>query len=313
MAKAIATVKTLTVGRFGLGLHGEAPGSVRQQVHDGDTIIVRALGNFSIRFLGIDTPEISFTLPGRKSFTGTAHDDWEAFLSDPFAPAWQLPSQPDALSEHLRRRTGPGCAANHHRHARAAERALEHEIVEDMRRLERTQKSLEFFLAFAGEVMDGYGRLLGYVNGSTQENPRPPDYNLRLLTAGLAMPYFIWPNINPFRRQPSRLEAVPDPGQAGAIARGERTLREARESVAAARADGLGIFAADDPLQLEPFELRFLAGRRLPNRWLIDLSSDSDTLLAPERYAEVPNAEDRLWIPAEFVPLFVEKGWRRQR
>lgn|GEM_PF-4417157 len=48
MAKAIETLKTLKVGHFGLGQHGDAPGSVRQQVHDGDTINVRALGNFGV-------------------------------------------------------------------------------------------------------------------------------------------------------------------------------------------------------------------------------------------------------------------------
>ena len=66
MAMAIdQTQGGLTYGTFGTGLHGTAPGNVAQQVHDGDTVNVRAIGNFAIRFLGIDTPEVSFTLPGR--------------------------------------------------------------------------------------------------------------------------------------------------------------------------------------------------------------------------------------------------------
>ena len=61
MTKAIEQLPSgLIIGHAALGLHGGKPGSVRQQVHDGDTIIVRAPGNFGVRFLGIDAPEISF-------------------------------------------------------------------------------------------------------------------------------------------------------------------------------------------------------------------------------------------------------------
>ena len=48
----------LTVGHAALGLQGGVPGSIRQQVHDGDTINVRAIGNFGVRFLGVDAPEM---------------------------------------------------------------------------------------------------------------------------------------------------------------------------------------------------------------------------------------------------------------
>jgi hypothetical protein len=44
---------------------------------------------------------------------------------------------------------------------------------------------------------------------------------------------------------------------------------------------------------------------------LIDLNSDSDTLILPQSYLSVPLPEDRLFIPAEYVPLWVEKGWKR--
>jgi endonuclease YncB( thermonuclease family) len=311
MAKAIETLKTLKVGHFGLGQYGDAPGSVRQQVHDGDTINVRALGNFGVRFLGIDTPEISFTLPGKSSFTSLGQAGWEAFLADPLAADWQLPDFPDPLAQYLRDHTGPGCAANHFRHAQAAEVALEAEVQSDMERLKLTPASFQFFLAFASEVMDGYGRLLGFINVYTDEKPRPAEYNVRMLAQGYAAPYFIWPNIDPFRKQPELIAAVPKPGQAQQAANADKTLREARQLVQQARADKLGIFEANDPLRLEPFELRYLAGRRLPSRWLIDLASDSDELIPPPRYPEVAHAEDRLWIPAEYVPLFVEQGWRR--
>lgn len=67
----------------------------------------------------------------------------------------------------------------------------------------------------------------------------------------------------------------------------------------------------DDPLRLLPFEPRFVARRSPPERWVIDLGRNDDTLLAPQAYFRVANPEDRLFVPAEYVPLFVERGWRR--
>jgi hypothetical protein len=32
--------------------------------------------------------------------------------------------------------------------------------------------------------------------------------------------------------------------------------------------------------------------------------------MQPQRYIEIPNFEDRLFVPAEYVPLFVERGWQ---
>jgi hypothetical protein len=29
-----------------------------------------------------------------------------------------------------------------------------------------------------------------------------------------------------------------------------------------------------------------------------------------QRYIEIPNVEDRLFVPAEYVPHFVERGWQ---
>jgi hypothetical protein len=193
----------------------------------------------------------------------------------------------------------------------AAQRALEAEVQADLAASGGDRNAFRFFVAFAGEVMDGYGRLLGWINREQRDTPRPPDYNSRLLAAGFALPYFIWPNVNPFRRQPSAIEAVPVPGTAAAVAALEVSLRDARRAVRAARDSGKGVFTPMDPLRLEPFELRYLAGRRAPTRWVIDLSSDSDLLLPPQRYYEIARPEDRLYVPPEYVPLFVERGWRR--
>ena len=62
---------------------------------------------------------------------------------------------------------------------------------------------------------------------------------------------------------------------------------------------------------LEPFEVRFLAGRRLPNLWVIDLSKNDDILIDPQEYYRIQNMEDRLFIPEEFVSLFTEAGWEK--
>jgi hypothetical protein len=60
----------LTVAHASLGLRGTAaqPGSAAQQTHHGDTVAVRALGNFAVRFLGIDAAERSLPLPGGTAF-----------------------------------------------------------------------------------------------------------------------------------------------------------------------------------------------------------------------------------------------------
>ncbi len=324
MAKAIEDIGGLKVGHLGLGAHGAGIGSVAQQVHDGDTIVARALGNLSVRFLGVDTPEISFGLPGTGTFDSLGGARWAEFLADPrhhlavavdradpLADRWGIIDLAPPLRAAIAARSGAGCAANHLRHAQAAQRALEAEVGKDLAEAGADHEAFRFFVAFAHEVMDGYGRLLGYINREQATAPRPPDYNARLLAAGLALPYFIWPNINPFRRQASLVEAVPVPGTAALLASRESALRDARRAVRAARDAGAGVFSRADPLQLEPFELRFLAGRRAPSRWVIDLSSDSDALLPPQRYVDIARPEDRLFVPAEYVPLFEQRGWRR--
>ena len=318
MAKAIEQTKSLTVGHFGLGLWGSTPGSPRQQVHDGDTINVRALGNFGIRFLGIDAPEISFTLPGTQTFVALSDARWEDYLSDPFAAGLE-PFKPEltvGLRTYLQAHCGPGTATNHAELAVVAENALTEEIIKDMQTLGKNNDTFKFFLAFAFEIMDGYGRLLCYVNRDQPDahtpEPRPRSYNERLLSTAQVMPYFIWPNTDPFRQQNSISNAVIPPGQANTLASGNNALAQARKAVSEARQQQIGIFAAANPLRLAPFEVRFLARRSAPDRWVIDLGKNDDVLIQPQNYYTIANLEDRLFIPGEYVPLFVEKGWQRQ-
>lgn len=134
-----------------------------------------------------------------------------------------------------------------------------------------------------------------------------------MLEAGLACPYFIWPNVNPFRRESSLIDAVPQAGNINDVSESPNGLRLAIQWVKNARQSKIGLFQEDKPLKLEPFELRFLSRRSLPNRWVIDLSNpNTNTLLNPLNYHTISNSEDRLFVPGEFVPLFVEKGWQKQ-
>jgi endonuclease YncB( thermonuclease family) len=313
MAKAISQTKDgLTFGIFGLGLHGAQPGSVAQQVHDGDTVSVRALGNLSIRFLGIDTPEVSFTLPGTSTFGKIDSPAWESFLADPFSATLPALILEPALQADLVRRAGPGAAKNHADHAAAAHKALEKEIEADMNTRGLTKDGIEFFAAFTREIADRYGRLLAFLNIRDQSATRPADYNTRMLEKGLATPYFIWPNIDPWRSKGSLTEAALPPEEFRAQANQSRSLRAAREAVAAARNAGIGIFDAAEPLRLHAFELRFLAQRRAPERWVIDLGGTGSTLLKPQSYHKVAKVEDRLFVPADHVPLFTAAGWVKE-
>jgi hypothetical protein len=312
-----------TVGYAALGFRGGVSGSVRQQVHDGDTVNVRAasrnssaeIGTFGVRFLGVDAPEISFTLPGKSEFTGLSDPQWEAYLSDPFAEPCDSALSPGLL-ENLTGRVGPGSAMNHHQHASAAERAFEEEVLADLQVLQQTEADFRFFLAFAYEVMDRYGRFLCFINryqpNATTPEPRPMRYNERLVAAGKVSPFFIWPNIDPFRKENTVVAAVIPPGTAADLASADNALGAAREAIRTARAQRLGIFDAANPLRLQPFEIRFLARRLPPDRWVIDLSKNDNILTEPQEYYTIPNVEDRLFIPEEHVPLFEKKGWRQQ-
>jgi hypothetical protein len=318
----------LITGHVGLGRWGGVTGSVRQGVHDGDTLTVRSDLNFGVRFLNIDAPEVSAPLPTPVAaadappvFLPLDDERWIAFLDDPFAPPWPpfAPALEEGLAAHLRGVTGPGSALAHRRGAKLAEDLLEREVERDLAELglEEREDDFRYFLAFAHEVMDRYGRFLCWINryqpARDRPAPRPPDYNERLLALGAAFPYFIWPNLDPFFT-PALTEAVLTPAAVKASAANPATpLGRARAAVRRAREGGAGIFGAADPVRLRPFELRFLGRRRPPDRWVIDLAADDGVLHPPQRYVEIGKDEDRLFVGAEYVPLFVAagKGWRR--
>ncbi|QSI78418.1 MULTISPECIES: hypothetical protein [Niveibacterium] len=313
MGKAIERIGNITVGHVGLGGHGGGIGSVRTLVHDGDTVMVRPLGNLAVRFLGVDTPEISLPLPGSSAFVRTDHPAWEAFLSDPFAPHLPPIDLDAGLRDYIAARVGPGCATNHHRHAEAAERGLEGEIASDLASTGLTPEAFRFYVRFSREVMDSYGRLLGWINREEASDDRPPTYNHRMMLKGLALPYFIWPNVAPWRRIGALRDAVPIPGSQARIAETDNRLKQAREWFRANREAGVGVFDTEDPLRLQAFELRYLTQRKAPNRWVIDLSKADNLLIDPQRYYTVENPEDRLFVPDDYLELFLAKGWQIAR
>lgn len=313
MAKAIIQTGNLTFAKTGLGTRGDSIGSVKTQTHDGDTINVRLMGNFGVRFLGIDAPETSTPLPGESAFKSISNPDWELFLADPFNEVYPDVSEvfDPELVDFLQQKAVSGAALNHYEHAKAAERGLEEEIEKDMQEMGKTNEDFEMFIAFAYEILDRYGRLLGYINRyqqKTDTRARPLSYNERLLKRGLVLPYFIWPNINPFRKFSSLTEAAFGPEQMQEMVHDDRSLSNARTWVKEARKNNIGLFEEGNTLVFEASELRFLSRRVPPNRWIIDMSSDSNELVDPQKYWQI-FPEDRLFIPPEFVPLFVEKGW----
>lgn len=285
-------------------------------IPDGDTIGVHVAGSGAIRFLGIDTPEKQFEVPGSTGVPGGQNLNspvWEAYLTDPFLP--QLGSYPldTPLVDHLRTRIGSGAGVNHRFHADSGKQALKALVESDMTALGQNLTTFGFFLAFSFEVFDAHGRFLAYINrnqpnGSTP-SPRPPTYNERMLESGAALPYFIWPNIDPFRAKPL-LDAVLAPRTANQVAQDTPALRQAREFTQHARANKIGVFDPANPLRFEAFEVRYLGERKVPNRAVIDLSRNDDVILRPQSYFRIPNPEDRLFIPPAFVPLFAARGWR---
>jgi hypothetical protein len=153
-------------------------------------------------------------------------------------------------------------------------------------------------MAFAYEIMDGYGRFLCYVDRDNKQRGREErlTYNVRMLKSGLAVPYFIWPNINLFRKQGSLVEAVPAPAKFREFVNSHKRIKMARNFVIDARRAGVGIFSNQDPITLLPFELRYIAGRRSLSRYVLDMSKDLPNILKPTDYYLIPNEEDGLFM-----------------
>ncbi|MDH4087487.1 MAG: hypothetical protein OEV27_10430 [Nitrospira sp.] len=315
MADAFFTMNgnVRAIGSMRRGANGQ-PQSLEASIPDGDTAGIHIEGSGAVRFLGVDTPEKNFSLAGSSSQRRLDSEEWEAYLTDPFLPQFGPFDLDTDLANHLRTRIGVGVGINHRFHGDFAERALIGLIQADMDALGQTSSTFGYFLSFSFEVFDSFGRFLVFINrnqpNGNSPGPRPPTYNERMLEQGAAMPFFVWPNIDPFLESPSILDAVIAPGTASQVAETTSGLRRARELVREARASGIGIFNPSNPLRFEAFEVRYLGRREAPNRAVIDLSRNDTVMLQPQHYFRIPHAEDRLFIPPTFVPLFVSRGWR---
>ncbi len=306
--------KGFLAGTFQMGLYGRGFGSVAQNVHDGDTVNVSSNANFAIRFLAIDTPEISYQEPGSDRFLPSNHEVFVELLEAPFCKPGSTTGFSSALVSHIQSRSSATAAENHNRHAKAAEDKLEELIQGDIHDVGADKDSFQFFLAFAYEALDHFGRLLAYVYPNQANVPaaeRKESYNQRILEVGLSSPYFIFPNVDPFRAQGSLINAALDAVSPHNILSKAPKLRKARDAVKAARRESIGLFAPGDPLQFDAFELRYLARGTPPTRWIINLGGDEQVLFHPQTYHNIPNAEDRLWVPEAFVSLFEASGWKR--
>lgn len=303
------------------------PGSVAQAVVDGDTLRVLLPGGQGLRFLGCDTPEKSIEFPVRRdpsevadakrrpSFVLLRDSQWDDYLTSVFDEGkWGPfdPALPAALVKHLEGMIKPNAARNHWDHAVAATDGLKRLVTQDRDARGLDDAGLAFFAVYAHEVLDRYGRPLVYLNIDEKARAKRPEiYNVRMIASGLAAPLFIWPNIDPFREMKVTEAAMPPRTLRRMVAKTPE-LQKARRAAASARADRKGIYGSEAPLQLQAFELRYLARRGAPDRWVVDLSAGTEDkrLIPPTEYTAVPNMEDRLFIPPQYVPLFREKGWR---
>jgi len=289
------------------------PQPLSDAIPDGDTAGIHLQGSVSVRFLGIDSPEKKIDLIVAQGGNNLDSPQWESYLTNPFAFQYGPFRLDEDLVVHLTTRIGPGAGANHYFHAKNAQTALIDMIQSDVAELGQDTTTFRYFVAFSFEVFDSNGRFLAFINRNQPDantpSPRPLPYNERILQKGAALPYFIWPNIDPFR-DVSLLDAVISPKMARRVAEATPALRRAREFVRQARLNGDGVFDPTNPLRFEAFEIRYLGRREAPSRAVIDLSRDDDIILRPQSYFRIPNPEDRLFIPSPFIPLFVSRGWR---
>ena len=157
MPKAIFTDSrnNRTTGFARPGIYKQKRGSVQEIVHDGDTINVELDGNLGVRYLGIDTPEVSFIFPGA-SFVDLTDPRWNDFLDSAFDKKWGEYDQ--KAGQDFRSWMQPKLQSDggsiHAEHAKAATDDLKRFIAEDMRVMKQTPDTFRYYLAFGFEVMD---------------------------------------------------------------------------------------------------------------------------------------------------------------
>ena len=323
-----------------------------ESIHDGDTMYTASEGILPIRFSGIDTPETNYNLPiikkpndiqernGNPFIPPSPIEDFKEYLSNPFDERYYDSKDfrnalgEDLVENHLKSKLNDKTAINHKRHAINARNALIQLIEEDIGISLTSTDVFKFYIAFSFETTDRFGRILGWVNKYNSDNDRKDlSYNEKMLKLGMAIPYFIWPNISPFRRSLSITQALPNKEDFFNCIEEDNKLSNARKFVKNAREQKLGIFEEQEGLMLMPFELRYLADRftglmnnpvpckqsqniidrsnqKPVHRYVIDLSYNQEPIIVkPEEYYKI-KVEDRLFIDEHFVPLFQKHGYQ---
>ncbi|MBU7028707.1 MAG: thermonuclease family protein [Theionarchaea archaeon] len=144
----------------------------------------------------------------------------------------------------------------------------------------------DLVISFEKEVFDRYERPLVYLSAKDQDT-----YNLRLVQAGFAIPYFIYPNaVSPTEE-------------------GEFTydiLEKFQNAAVNAKRNNLGIWEYIDCILL-PMELRFLTRRELPVKYCADL--ERNLLYSPQYYFKVP-VENRLFFYPRDVLTALQKKFK---
>ena len=144
----------------------------------------------------------------------------------------------------------------------------------------------DLVLFFEREVFDRYERPLVYLSAKDQDT-----YNIRLVQAGFAIPYFIYPN------------AV-SPTEEGEFT--YDVLGKFRDAAVEAKRNNLGIWEYIKRILL-PMELRFLTRRELPVKYCADL--ERNLLYSPQHYFKVP-IENRLFFYPKDVLVALQKKFK---
>jgi len=266
-------------------------------ISDGDTPEVTFSVETSIRMLGIDTPEKG--LYDSRNLLRTPANRSRYHESAEYAPILaQLELDASVVgkrnaeydrrhfiekltpeyAEYLSQKLGAGDAAvNQQHHAEAATEHL------------RSIMARDVFLTYGAETFDRYNRLLAFVGRyAKSKRDRGDTYNLQQLKAGVAVNYFIYPNLVDLNQKERKRDID------------NRHVSLAREAVIAAREARVGIWEEMNPLILLPFEFRLLIRREPPSRYCADL--ETLALYRPQEYFRVP-VENRLFFAEEFVPV----------
>jgi endonuclease YncB( thermonuclease family) len=319
-----------------------------EAVSDGDTINAATEGLLQVRFCSIDTPEMGLTVFKNDVFGQSGYrptEKFEEYLIDPFDKKYANSDDfskalgENFIHEYLGRKLHENTAINHKIYAEKAREELRKLIEDDIRLSAQFGKDYyRFQIEFPYEVLDRYGRFLGWVKRFEYEERFAKGiipYNDSMVEKGMAFPYLIWPSLSTSKRDYNLQQLVPSKDDFKELIVEDDRIKTIRLLAEKARKKKLGIFGLknSDELLL-PFELRFLVERNygttddLPVssithedsndrshkkplfRYVINLSkSDNPVLMKPNQYYKIKNYEDRLFIPPEYVPLFREKGY----